>query len=478
VVNGGTVNLSGANNANSGVGCANMALNNGGTVSVNADNAIGATGLSSITLNNGGTLTLGPGVTTWLAQGGTLTLAGGNLGSADSGNATYGTWTFYDTQMNVTDNSTLSAQKMDIFSASHPLTISVAATKTLNVSGFFGPFSGGLILNGSGTCLLSGANTYSGPTTVSNGTLVVTGSITGSPVTVVGGTLAGTGTLGGATVVQTAGTLMPGSASTIGTLTFNNTLGLAGQTVLALDRNNAQTASKVTGVAALSAGSALVVANIGAALQGGDAFTLFSAAPTGAFGTVNLPALNPGQNWWTTNNYATLTVNQVNAPTATYARAKDTTLKILIADLMTNVTSQPAGADTFTLVATAANSANGAAISNDGLYLLYAPVSNLDDSFSYTVTDARGGSATGTVTIHVISSIGPALGTNCLSLVGGTATVSAFGIPGYDYALQTATNLGGPWWPIATNRTAANGLLNFTDPNATNAQQYYRLAQP
>jgi hypothetical protein len=45
-------------------------------------------------------------------------------------------------------------------------------------------------------------------------------------------------------------------------------------------------------------------------------------------------------------------------------------------------------------------------------------------------------------------------------------------LPGFTYALQTATNTAGPWWPIATNMAAANGALNFSDPNATNDIQF------
>lgn len=68
---------------------------------------------------------------------------------------------------------------------------------------------------GDGVTVLTANHTYTGPTTITNGTLAVNGSIANSLVSVDGGTLGGTGTVG-TTTVASGGTIAPGNS--IGTL--------------------------------------------------------------------------------------------------------------------------------------------------------------------------------------------------------------------------------------------------------------------
>jgi hypothetical protein len=170
-------------------------------------------------------------------------------------------------------------------------------------------------------------------------------------------------------------------------------------------------------------------------------------------------------------------IRQLTAGDATYTRASGLSLRIPIANLLTHVTSVPADGATFTLAGLGA-SGQGATITTNSAYILYTPANDNNDSFTYTASDGSGASAISTITVNVVSTVGPSLPTSSITLSGTTATINAFGIPDYTYVLQTATNVAGPWWPIGTNTAGNDGSLLFSDPNATNSQQYYRTAQP
>jgi fibronectin-binding autotransporter adhesin len=96
--------------------------------------------------------------------------------------------------------------------------------------------TGSLSVTGAGTVDLKSANTYSGGTTVSGGTLLASnssGSATGSGTVSVNGTsstiLGGTGTISGATTVS-LGQIKPGTSSGTGILNFGSDVTLSGST--------------------------------------------------------------------------------------------------------------------------------------------------------------------------------------------------------------------------------------------------------
>ena len=179
---------------------------------------------------------------------------------------------------------------------------------------------GGLNKVGVGTLTLNGTNIYNGRTIVSNGTLALggTGSIASSGKLIVsagalldvsavsGGfvlgaaqTLSGNGAVNGAVVVN--GTIAPGlSLGTMSTLTLSNSPVLNGQTLMQIDRNGGTPLNDqiVLPTGTFNYGGTLTVTNVGASLQAGDTFQLFSApAYGGAFAVTNLPALGSGLAW-------------------------------------------------------------------------------------------------------------------------------------------------------------------------------------
>ena len=130
-----------------------------------------------------------------------------------------------------------------------------------NDIGYRAGLNGGLIKLGAGTLTLTGADTYTGNTSVNAGTLAVNGSLL-SPVTVAaGGTLRGIGSLSGALTVN--GTLAPGD--TVGTLTANNDVTMnAGSTFCTrVASNSAYGKLNVTGTAVLPDNANIVVEVIG-----------------------------------------------------------------------------------------------------------------------------------------------------------------------------------------------------------------------
>ena len=106
----------------------------------------------------------------------------------------------------------------------------------------------GITMAGLRTLFLTGTNTYTGPTNVNSGTLLMNGTHTsGGAYTVANGaTLGGTGTIGPSVTVSAGGFLAPGSNG-IGTLNTSS-VSLAGTLNLEVDGNsNTQDLLNVTG---------------------------------------------------------------------------------------------------------------------------------------------------------------------------------------------------------------------------------------
>ncbi|MCX6877281.1 MAG: autotransporter-associated beta strand repeat-containing protein [Verrucomicrobia bacterium] len=215
-------------------------------------NSIIGTGVGTLTKDGAGTLTL-TGVNTYTGvtkiTEGVVSVAtigaGGTAGNLGKATALASKLVFDGGALRYT-GSTASTNRNFTIVDDKMATIEVTNSATnLTITGASSADTGGLIKTGSGTLTLDGANIHAGATTVSAGTLNVTGSLTSggieSAVTVGGAgtsstpTLAGVGTISGATVIAAAGggavgTHSPGgrtvngTASLVGTQTLESTL--------------------------------------------------------------------------------------------------------------------------------------------------------------------------------------------------------------------------------------------------------------
>ncbi len=179
-----------------------------------------------------------------------------------------------------------------------------------------GATPGGIIKQGSGNLVLNGANTFNGDTVISDGTLTLTGTLSGSASIdvqtsktfdvsgVAGGfsldaaqTLKGTGNVIGSTTI--GGTLAPGAS--IGTLNFANDLifGAGGNGLFEINKAGVtRTADLANVTGALTLAGTLNVTATGDTLIEGDSFNLFDAASfAGTMAPGALPTLDLGLFW-------------------------------------------------------------------------------------------------------------------------------------------------------------------------------------
>ncbi len=341
--------------------------------------------------------------------------------------------------------------KIDLGASTRTFSVNSTADLSLGVP----VQNGGLTKNGPGTLRLNTANTYAAGTTVAAGKLLVnntSGSGTGSGnVTVTSGVLGGFGIIAGPTTINGGATVAPGDVA-LGTLTFGSSPVLNGTTFLRIDRNGSPSADKIACPGgALNFGGNLVVTNSGAALTGGEVFSLFSAATyAGSFVSTNLPLLAASLNWYVGNLAVDGTLRVNRKPVVTYVALQNTpgqTLPISISSLIGSATD--ADADALSLASFDSTTTNGISLSSNGTNIYYLNNADITDRFYYTITDNRGGSATGVVVIGQGAPLPPSIQsnpTNVIVLAGqnATFTVNASGTAPLFYQwFFNGTNIAG-----------------------------------
>jgi fibronectin-binding autotransporter adhesin len=231
---------------------------------------------------------------------GTLLLAGGGLRATTSAVRTVGNavsvtadTTFFSAGTN-TDKSLTFTGPTTLSGGNRTFTVDTTGTDSPAVifSGAIGDGGNalGLTKAGAGRMILAGVNTYTGPTVVSAGSLLVNGTQAGGSVTVDGSaTLGGSGLIGGAVTVN--GILSPGNSP--GLLTVDSlVLGGSSTSIFEIDgvtRVSQYDGVNITGASGPTYGGTLSLAfGIGSALANDTTFDLFnfSGSPTGDFSTV------------------------------------------------------------------------------------------------------------------------------------------------------------------------------------------------
>jgi T5SS/PEP-CTERM-associated repeat protein/autotransporter-associated beta strand protein len=317
-------------------------------------------GTGTIDITDGGTLSS---ISSWigLQSGcyGTVTVGGGTGASTWTSSGTLFVGTYGTGLLNINDGGLVTAEKLahgnamssvnfnggtlritttgtssnaiNLLAAGGTIDVPTAATTFTVTSGMAG--AGGLTKTGAAQLALTGANSYSGDTNLSGGTLALTdsGSFASSPTISVdagatldvsgvtgglnyngtrfalanGQTLKGNGTVVGAAEISTGSTLAPGNSA--GTLSTDSVSITGGGTIsmelAGTDPGVEYDRLIVTGE--LAFGGTLLVETIdGFAPELGDSFDLFGfTTASGAFNALQLPDLEGGLTWDTSQLY-------------------------------------------------------------------------------------------------------------------------------------------------------------------------------
>ncbi len=332
---------------------------------------------------------------------------GGVSGSTNVDILTDGTnWSWASTpSVNLTNNSFL------VNGQSGPgyVTFAPEAGRTITLNNVWGGV-GGMAMNGPGTLIMAGNNTYTGNTTISQGTLEVLGSIANSA----------------SIIVSPAGSFYGPSSGSVYTLGLAQTLSNNGSTpalggnintgpgTMALSFTPGTPSFTVAnGAFGLSSSTVFIVNNTGGTLSSGN-YKLISSSGGSVTLPGGLPSVTVAGNGVLSGLYTSLTISSgelylqvtpnpppVIASTVSNTVVLGSTWRIAITNLASlagwsDPNGQPVG-----LSSVGPLSANGINVTTDGTNIYYNGVITANDYFFYSITDATS-SAVGEVYLSVI----------------------------------------------------------------------------
>jgi fibronectin-binding autotransporter adhesin len=321
----GTLNLSGANTYSGGTTIS------GGVLGVSASNT--ALGTGAVTVANGSTLQITDGRT--LANA--LTIAGtGAVNGAIDSNPGAGNTATLNGQVTLNGNSTISTDSGTLVigggvDGSGDLTL--AGAGNMSVASIITTGAGNVFMNGTGTDTFTGANTYTGNTTVNSGTL----NLSGTSTTVQGNLYMEGGTTDETTnnqISSTSSVDLYGGSFNLGSgiaQTFNGnfntstgtTLGLGSGSTLTLSGTGTDTLSGV-----ITGSGSLVTSNTGkTVLSGSNTFSggtsvtnVVNVTNSSGFGTGSV-AISGNGNIQIQNNVTLANSFNINSTGTSYAGA-------------------------------------------------------------------------------------------------------------------------------------------------------------
>jgi autotransporter-associated beta strand protein len=483
VRSGGLIDVTGAITGAGGLNIASSA-SSGGVVRLSAANTY--TGATNVT---DGTLSLGHATNT-LSSSSAVTVDGAKAVLSIAGNSdTVGA-------VSLKNGGSITGSGGTLTGASY-------AVESGSVSAILGGTSIALTKSTAGTVTLSGANSYTGATTVSGGKLSIasTGNIsTTSGISIgaaelnynsstaltnaitfstTGGKLSGNGTITPATTISAGNTLAPGNS--IGTLSFGSGLTIAGTYSVELGTAGATAASglsdraAVTGDLTLTGSTLELVDNAGANSQGSAGagayrIATFTGTRTGTFGTVTNPfsslreVVSYGTGVVDLSLYNAAAANTLSAVNLGKIRAGGS----FGTTALTITNTAAAGSYTEGLNATMGNVTGSATVSGINISDLSGLASSTAISVGLGSGNMTAGAYSGNVSIDFASN-GTASGLSDLGLNSQSLTVTG---AVYDYATADFTQTAGVGALTKTNTYSytfnfGSGLALSTNYTAT-----------